>query len=189
MLDVFDEDPLADRLSQLGRIRETWSFSEIALRAAAALADRCLNPPLLVNQRPHVIAFERSSFETSDGIAQGREHPSEPLVGRRGRSGSPQCTCTPPFRPAQYFHRASRVECEVQAEVGELRNRRGGSHAQLGRPQRRPVVLGDLEPGPECREGARTVARCKAAQRVAVPATYALRGRSSACTPVDTGHQ
>ena len=127
-LDVFDKGPLADCLPQLGRARETWNFGEVPLRTAAALADRCLDPSLLRNERPDVIAFERGALEASNGVAQPREHPSKPLVRRRGRSGGPQRTRTPPFGPAQHVHCAPRLECKVQAEIGELRNRRGGSH-------------------------------------------------------------
>jgi hypothetical protein len=58
VLDIFDKRPFADCLSQLDRIRETWSFGEVPRSAAAALTDRRLDPSLLRNKRPDVIAFE-----------------------------------------------------------------------------------------------------------------------------------
>jgi len=126
VLDVFDEtrSPIASRSSagfgKLGASAKSPSAPRLRWRIAASIR-RCLSTSGLTSSASSEARSRRAT------VSRRSRASKQPLVGRRvARESAMHCNAATRFRPAQYFHRASRVECEVQAEVGELRNRRGG---------------------------------------------------------------
>ncbi len=66
---------------------------------------------------------------------------------------------------------------------------RRGTDAQLGRPERRAVIVGDSETGPERRQGARPVPRGETAQSLTVPGAHALCRRTRAHAGIDARYE
>ena len=69
-----------------------------------------------------LVRTERDPVEASDGVAQLREHPCEPLVARRRGPRAAERAGTPSFRPAQHLEALSSRK-RSEAELGELRDR------------------------------------------------------------------
>ncbi len=163
MLHVFDEDTFPDRRRQLIGTGQPGRCSELARRDPAPLADLSFEGPLPLGKQTGVRPLERGALETGDRVPQRRKEPRKMLVARWGGPGAPQRASAPPLGPAQHLQGAPRLEGEAQAEPGELGDRHGGANPQLGRTERRPMVLGDGQAGTERREGAASVTRCEAA--------------------------
>ena len=190
VLDELDQDSFADRLPQVGGLRESGRLGEITVGASAALADRRLDPSLLLDQRLRILPLERHPLKAGDGVPQACQQPGQPLVasGASPAGAAAHQRATVPTNAAR-LDRSLRLERELQTEIGELGDGRRGPHAQLGRAERRPVLVGDFEPGPERRHCAGAVASGETVQSLAVPDTHALRGRTRTCPDVDAGEQ
>ena len=188
-LNELDQRSIAERLPQLGRARKTWRGGEVALRSVAALANRCLDLSLPVNERSAVATFESNSFDPCNRLAKSSQHRGQLVICRRRHSTRSQCPRAPPLRPVQHLDGTLRLEREVQAEGSELGHPSRGSYPQLGGPERRPVFLGDLEPGSERRQGAGPIAVAKTPQSLCIPGTHAPCGGPCARSAVKAGQK
>ena len=152
-----------------------WAPWRITFLTSAALADLLLDRPLLCDERPDITSFERDALEAGDDVPQRREQPGELLVGRRG---VPRGALNEPARHrSDQRSTSTRVASRMPGPDQGLRTRkRSGRSIALGGPECRPVVLGDLEPGPSADKAP---ARLPAARRPRA-SPYQPRTRSAA---------